>query len=76
MAEILKADESRFSFAVDYAARLIRAGKVVAVPTDTLYGLAADPFNLAAVNEVFASSNARLASRCPSWWLHWNKRPN
>ena len=53
MAEILKADESRLSFAVDYAARLIRAGKVVAVPTDTLYGLAADPFNLAAVNEVF-----------------------
>ena len=53
MAEILKADESRFSFAADYAARLIRAGKVVAVPTDTLYGLAADPFNLAAVNEVF-----------------------
>jgi len=53
MAEILKADQNRFRFVVDYSARLIRAGKVVAVPTDTLYGLAADPFNLAAVNEIF-----------------------
>lgn len=52
MAEILKADADRFSFVVHYSARLIRAGKVVAVPTDTLYGLAADPFNLAAVNEI------------------------
>jgi L-threonylcarbamoyladenylate synthase len=28
-------------------------GKVVAFPTDTFYGLGADPFNLAAVREVF-----------------------
>lgn len=38
---------------LEYAARLIRHGQVVAIPTDTLYGLAADPFNLAAVERVF-----------------------
>jgi L-threonylcarbamoyladenylate synthase len=38
---------------IDYAASFIRRGKVVAVPTDTFYGLSADPFNLAAIEEVF-----------------------
>ncbi len=36
------------------AARLIRGGGVVAVPTDTLYGLAADAFNAEAIERVFA----------------------
>jgi L-threonylcarbamoyladenylate synthase len=36
------------------AATLIRAGGVVAIPTDTLYGLAADPFSAAAVKRIFA----------------------
>jgi L-threonylcarbamoyladenylate synthase len=40
--------------AIERAARAIRAGGVVAMPTDTLYGLAADPFNAAAVARVFA----------------------
>lgn len=53
MAEILKVDNQRMEFALLYAVRLILAGKVVAFPTDTFYGLAADPFNLAAVSEVF-----------------------
>ncbi len=35
------------------AAALIRRGGVIGIPTDTLYGLAADPFNLAAVERVF-----------------------
>jgi tRNA threonylcarbamoyl adenosine modification protein (Sua5/YciO/YrdC/YwlC family) len=37
------------------AAELIRGGEVVAIPTDTVYGLAADPFNAAAVQKVFAA---------------------
>jgi L-threonylcarbamoyladenylate synthase len=37
------------------AARLIRDGGVAAIPTDTLYGLAVDPFNPAAVARVFAA---------------------
>jgi L-threonylcarbamoyladenylate synthase len=53
MSEILKVDESRMEFSLQYALRLILAGKVVAFPTDTFYGLGADPFNLAAVSEIF-----------------------
>ena len=36
------------------AAAILRAGGVVAMPTDTLYGLAADPFSSDAVARVFA----------------------
>lgn len=53
MAEILKIEPSRLEFILEYATRLILSGKVVAFPTDTFYGLGADPFNLAAVSEVF-----------------------
>ena len=35
------------------AAELIRAGEIVAYPTETVYGLAADPFNRAAVLRLF-----------------------
>lgn len=40
--------------ALERAAALLRRGGVAAVPTDTVYGLAADPFNAAAVDRVFA----------------------
>jgi len=36
-----------------YTAEKLTRGCVVAIPTDTLYGLAADPFNLAAVDEIY-----------------------
>jgi len=36
-----------------YAADFLARGEVVAIPTDTVYGLAADPFNLAAVDEIY-----------------------
>jgi L-threonylcarbamoyladenylate synthase len=39
---------------IERAAAVIRSGRVAAVPTDTLYGLAADPFNREAVARVFA----------------------
>jgi tRNA threonylcarbamoyl adenosine modification protein (Sua5/YciO/YrdC/YwlC family) len=38
---------------VRYAADQIRAGQVLGMPTDTFYGLAADPFNLRAVERVY-----------------------
>jgi tRNA threonylcarbamoyl adenosine modification protein (Sua5/YciO/YrdC/YwlC family) len=38
---------------IEYAAGYIRRGRVVAIPTDTFYGLSADPFNLSAVERVF-----------------------
>ena len=39
--------------AIRYAAEFIRRGRVVGVPTDTFYGLAADPFNLSAIEEIY-----------------------
>ncbi len=38
---------------IDYAASFIKRGRVIAIPTDTFYGLSADPFNLAAIERVF-----------------------
>jgi L-threonylcarbamoyladenylate synthase len=40
--------------ALQEAAKWIRNGGVVALPTDTLYGLAADPFRAEAVARIFA----------------------
>jgi L-threonylcarbamoyladenylate synthase len=53
-AEILKinCDTPEVSL-VKYAADQIRAGEVLGMPTDTFYGLAADPFNLRAVDRVY-----------------------
>ena len=39
---------------LDLAAAAIRGGVVVAIPTDTLYGLAADPFSAVAIARLFA----------------------
>lgn len=38
---------------VSYVASQIRAGQVLGMPTDTFYGLAADPFNLRAVLRIY-----------------------
>ncbi len=38
---------------IDYAANFIKRGRVIAIPTDTYYGLSTDPFNLAAIERVF-----------------------
>jgi L-threonylcarbamoyladenylate synthase len=40
---------------LERAAAAVRRGKVVAIPTDALYTLVADPFNLHAVTQVFAA---------------------
>jgi len=53
-AEILKIDaETPEASLVKYAAEQIQAGQVLGMPTDTFYGLAADPFNLRAVERVY-----------------------
>jgi tRNA threonylcarbamoyl adenosine modification protein (Sua5/YciO/YrdC/YwlC family) len=54
-AELLKvSQESPDPAAMRYAAAFIRRGELVAVPTDTFYGIAADPFNLSAVGNIYA----------------------
>jgi len=40
---------------LERAAAAVRRGKVVAIPTDALYTLVADPFNLHAVTQVFSA---------------------
>ena len=53
-AEIVKINsETPEVSLIKYAADQIRSGEVLGMPTDTFYGLAADPFNLRAVERVY-----------------------
>jgi L-threonylcarbamoyladenylate synthase len=53
-AEIVKiSSEKPEASLIRYVAEQIRAGEVLGMPTDTFYGLAADPFNLRAVDRVY-----------------------
>jgi tRNA threonylcarbamoyl adenosine modification protein (Sua5/YciO/YrdC/YwlC family) len=53
-AEIIRINpEKPESNLVTYAAEQLRAGQVLGMPTDTFYGLAADPFNLRAVERIY-----------------------
>jgi L-threonylcarbamoyladenylate synthase len=53
-AEIVKINfDTPETSLVKYAADQIRSGEVLGMPTDTFYGLAADPFNLRAVDKVY-----------------------
>ena len=53
-AEIVRINcEAPENSLIAYVAERIRAGYVLAMPTDTFYGLAADPFNLRAVEKVY-----------------------
>src|SRR5581483_4407110 len=53
-AEIIKVNaEHPEPSLIRYAADQIRAGQVLGMPTDTFYGLAADPLNLRAVDRVY-----------------------
>jgi L-threonylcarbamoyladenylate synthase len=51
--------------AVERAATAIRRGRVVAVPTDALYTLVADPFNLRAVTGVFRAKGREIHRSLP-----------
>jgi len=51
--------------AIGRAAAAVRRGRVVAVPTDALYALVADPMNLQAVARVFAAKGRELNRSLP-----------
>ncbi len=51
--------------------RCLRAGGVVALPTDTLYGLAADVFNHNALDQVFAVKERRSGLALPVLIAGW-----
>ena len=70
-----------FQAAVRRAADLLRAGEVVALPTETVYGLAANALNAQAVERIFAIkgrpahnpiivhvASIEMAKRCVSDW--------
>ena len=53
-AEVLPTHTPKlFQVAVSRAAQLLRAGEVVALPTETVYGLAANAFDAAAVAKIY-----------------------
>jgi len=51
--------------AIDRAADAIRRGRVVAIPTDALYALVADPFSLHAVGLVFVAKGREIHRSLP-----------
>lgn len=72
---------SLFDAAVREAVRLLRAGEVVVLPTETVYGLAANAFDATAVEKIFSVkgrpahnpvivhvANVEMAQRCVSQW--------
>ncbi len=80
--KILAADTpALFEAAVRQAADLLRAGEVVGIPTETVYGLAANALNADAVNRIFSVkgrpagnpiivhvSGLEMARHCASEW--------
>ena len=81
-AEILSTHTSAlFAAAVKRAAELLRAGEVVALPTETVYGLAASAFDKKAVAKIFQIkgrpannpiivhiASVEMAKRCVTAW--------
>lgn len=51
--------------AIERAALSIRRGQVIAIPTDALYALVADPLNLNAVTQVFAAKGREQQRSLP-----------
>lgn len=57
-AEILRIDpDEPEPTLIDYVAKSLNGGHVVALPTDTFYGLAVDPVNLQAVDRIYDLKN-------------------
>jgi L-threonylcarbamoyladenylate synthase len=54
LAEVLGLETaSQFQYAVERAVTLLRSGEAVALPTETVYGLAANALNVEAVSRIF-----------------------
>jgi L-threonylcarbamoyladenylate synthase len=57
--------EQPSSDSIERAAQIIRRGGLVAIPTDALYTLVADPYNLNAVSQVFAAKRRKPEQALP-----------
>ena len=51
--------------AIERAAAAVRSGQVIAIPTDALYTVVADPFNLRAVSQVFVAKGRGIHRSLP-----------
>ena len=64
--DLIEIDAERPSTrAIERAAAAVRRGEVVAIPTDALYTLVADPLNLHAVGRVFAAKGRESVRSLP-----------
>ncbi len=64
--DLIEIDLERPSMrAIERAAAAVRRGEVVAIPTDALYTLVADPLNLHAVGRVFAAKGRESIRSLP-----------
>ncbi len=64
--DLIEIDAERPSMiAIERAAAAVRRGDVVAIPTDALYTLVADPLNLHAVGRVFAAKGREKERSLP-----------
>ena len=64
--DLVEIDPERPSkLAIERAASAIRRGQIVAIPTDALYTLVADPMNLQAVGKVFAAKGRETQRSLP-----------
>ncbi len=63
--ELVKAEKGNFEKAVGKAAKFIREGKVVVLPTDTVYGLVADAANKKAVEKIFKIKKRPIKNPLP-----------
>lgn len=60
-----------FATAVRRTAELLRAGEVVALPTETVYGLAANALDPRAVAKIFRSRAGQHKIPSSSMWTGW-----
>jgi L-threonylcarbamoyladenylate synthase len=65
LVRIIVNDEQPLAHAIAVAVEALRAGRVVAFPTDTLYGLAVDPRRPDAVERLFALKGRDARSAVP-----------
>ncbi len=59
--------EAPATAAIERAAEAVRRGRVVAIPTDALYALVADPFSLHAMAWCSGPRGAKYTARCRCW---------
>lgn len=61
------ADPAQRPVGISSAISALKGGRLVVLPTDTVYGIGADAFNAAAVRSLLAVKGRGLTCRCRYW---------